>query len=492
MKVIILVPSQEYMGNAGARIRYGRLSAEAGARLEVTLEDIAQFDPRTAVGDFLVISKCHDARSLLAAKICARRGFRVGVDLFDDYFSQSADSRLNRFRVWLQQLLALCDFAMCSTALMADVVATYCADIPVYVLNDPAPPLDFPHLSGVLAEKLSDARVEGRLRVAWFGVGDNPNFPVGLSDVAAFADSLAQLGGEGRAVELAILTNVRSLDAARLAMIASLPVPTTVGEWSEEAEAELLRTALACFLPVNAQQFSAAKSLNRAVTALAAGCQVLSVGYPLYRALDAFLYRDVCDLVDDVRAGRLRLSPDTLEHFRAAIEAAASPAREAEAFIRFLAQLPAARADKDPAAPLFLVHGYATNGAAHKMVQAVGGLSVASPFCPAPLDYDVVFQARPGREVVMLVSDKGLSRMRPELRARAAVYGPVGKRNFWEVRDDSSASPRQDAWANPSLSLQLALYPSVMKKVVDDLAANFGPGCAIISENSTLPFEPVV
>jgi hypothetical protein len=31
-----------------------------------------------------------------------------------------------------------------------------------------------------------------------------------------------------------------------------------------------------------------------------------------------------------------------------------------------------------------------------------------------------------------------------------------------------------------------------MKKVVDDLAANFGPGCAIISENSTLPFEPVV
>ena len=490
MKIIILVPSQAYMNNAGARIRYGRLSTPAGSRLQITLEDIAQFDPRTAVCDLLIISKCHDARALLAAKIAGQRGSRVGVDLFDDYFSQSADSRLNRYRVWLHQLLSLCDFAICSTALMADVIRRYHEAIPIYVFNDPAPPCDYAQLSEVLTEKLSDARVEGRLRLGWFGVGDNPHFPVGLSDVAAFADLLAQLGGEGRAVELSILTNARSLNADRLAMLANLPVPTTVGEWSEEAEAELLARSLACFLPVNAQQFSAAKSLNRAVTALSAGCQVISAGYPLYRDLDAFVYRDISDFVADVRTGSLRLAPVTLGEFRAAIDGLASPERETEEFALFLEQLAPPRAADS--GPLFLIHGYSTNGAAHKMVQAVGGLSVASPFCPAPLDYDIVFQARPGREVVMLVSDKGLARMRPERRARAVSFGPIGKRNFWQVRDGDAASFGQEAWTDPSLSLQLALYPSVMERVLEELTANFGPGCAMISENSALPFEPLV
>lgn len=491
MKVIILVPSPQYMHNAGARIRYRRLSAHAGSRLQISLEDIAQFDPRTASCDLLIVSKCHDARSLLAARIVGQRGIRVGVDLFDDYFSQSADSRLNRFRVWLRQLLPLCDFAMCSTAAMAEVISQYREDLPLFVMNDPASPLDDVRLTQVLQDKLSDARTERRLRLGWFGVGDNPHFPVGLSDLAAFADMLARLGSEGRAVELTILTNVRSLNADRLAMITDLPVPTAVREWSEQAEAELLDQSFACFVPVNAQQFSVAKSLNRAVTALAAGCQVISAGYPLYRALDVFVYRDMDSLVEDMHTTRLRLAPDTVGAFRTAIDVLASAEHEAEAFAQFLEQLPS-RIAADESAALFLIHGHSTNGAAHKMVQAVGGLSVASPFCSVPLDFDVVFQARPGRGVAMLVSDKGLSRMRPDRRAEAAAFGAIGKRNFWEIAEGSNARSARLAWTDPSLSLQLALYPSVMRKVLDDLEANFGAGCAIISEYSTLPFEPVV
>ncbi len=488
MKIVVLVPSQEYMGNAGARIRYGRLSEHAGSRLDVALEDIAQFDPRTVVCDILIISKCHDARALLAAEICARRGIRVGVDLFDDYFSQDADSRLNRFRLWLRQLLPICDFAMSSTSLMAEVIASYRAGLPIYVLNDPAPPIDYVKLSDVLSQKLSDAHAEGRLRLAWFGVGDNPHFPVGLSDLAAFADLLAGVGASGWAVELSILTNSRALDAARLAMVAALPVHTTVGEWSEQAEAEQLRGSLACFLPVNSQHFSAAKSLNRAVTALSAGCQIISAGYPLYSALDAFIYRYIQNFVEDIGSGAPRLAPETLGQFNQSIDALASPAREAEGLTDFLERLPPRRDGRDPNAPLFLIHGYATNGAAHKMVQAVGGLSVASPFCPAPLDFDIIFQARPGLEVAMLVSDKSFSRMRPEARARAAVFGPIGRRNFWEFRDDRDGLAKQEAWEDLSLSLQFALYPSVMRTILDDLAAQFSPGFALISENSTLPF----
>lgn len=490
MKIIVLVPSRDYVNNAGARIRYGRLGGPDG-ELQLALEDVDRFDPRTAVGDVLVISKCHDARSLLAAVICSRRGMKVGVDLFDDYFSQSADSRLNRFRLWLRQLLAICDFAMCSTQLMADVAAAYRPGIPTLVLNDPAPPVDQAQLSQSLDRKLADARSEGRLRLAWFGVGDNPHFPVGLNDLAAFAPFLASLGAQGHAVELSILTNARALDAEGLAMISKLPVPLTIDEWSEQAEADLLRRSLACFLPVNAQRFSAAKSLNRAITALSAGCQVLSAGYPLYAALDEFIYRDAGRFGEDLRRGQMRLGTNSLALFGSVIEQLASPRVEREKLRSFLLGLPPRADSEDAGAVLHLVHGHATNGAAHKMVQAVGGLSVASPFCRLPLDFDIMFEMRPGLEVAMLVSDKGLSRMRPESRASAVVFGPIAGRNFWHLAGAGGADSALAAWSDPSLSLQLALYPAVMKSIGESLSTSFGPGRMIVSENSNLPFEMV-
>lgn len=491
MRITVLVPSREYVNNAGARIRYRRLSTASDVEMQVQLEDIAQFDPRSAQCDVLIISKCHDARSLMAATVCVRRGIRVGVDLFDDYFSQQADSRLNRFRLWLSQLLDICDFAMCSTELMAETVREYRPDIPTFVLNDPAPFVNYPQLAQQLARKLDDARDEGRLRLAWFGVGDNPNFAVGLSDLAALSDMLSRLSVDGMFVELSILTNARALDAARLAMIRQLPVHTTVAEWSEKAEAELLRSSLACFLPVNAQRFSAAKSLNRAVTALSSGCQVLSAGYPLYEALDEFIYRDHRELIEDVAAGHPRLNSGSVDKLRETLDLLASSERATRDLQAFLLGLAERNDGETSERPLFLVHGYATNGAAHKMVQAVGGLSVASPFCPAPLDFDIVFQMRPGQSVAMLVSDKGLSRMRPQSKSSAVVHGQVGKRNFWEIREPSKVASDLGAWSDPSLSLQLALYPSVMAALRASLDANFGSGRVIISENSTVPFEMV-
>src|SRR5262245_60762119 len=105
MKVHVLVPSEEYKNYAGARIRYGRLQPRlAKLGIKLTLQDIAEFDPDRAACDALIISKCHDARALVAAAAVANRGRLVGVDLFDDYFSQEADSRLSRFRLWLRQL----------------------------------------------------------------------------------------------------------------------------------------------------------------------------------------------------------------------------------------------------------------------------------------------------------------------------------------------------------------------------------------------------
>ena len=68
MKLTILLPSSDYRSSAGARIRYDRVSRElAREGVEVRLEPIAQFDPISADCDALLVCKCYDARSIIAA-----------------------------------------------------------------------------------------------------------------------------------------------------------------------------------------------------------------------------------------------------------------------------------------------------------------------------------------------------------------------------------------------------------------------------------------
>jgi hypothetical protein len=491
MKIAVLLPSKEALDSAGARIRYERLAAaleKQGSALR--LIEIASFDARGGDFDALVVSKCYDARALVIAELAARRGAIVGVDLFDDYFSQRADSRLTRFRSWLEQMLAIADFATCSTEAMVAVVKGYRCDLPVQLVSDPAPPVNAAALGATLEQKLAAARAERRLRLCWFGMGDNPHFPVGLTDVRAFADALAPFAAHGIAAELSILTNPRALDARGLAAIAGLPLPTRVEQWSQTREDALLRDSFACFLPVNAQGFSVAKSNNRAVTALAAGCQLLSPGFPLYADFERFIYRSGDELAADFAAGRMRFGPEEAGRAVERLEEIASPQAEARSLVDFLGAVEARRRPRaERSAPLIVVHGAATTGAAHALAQAGGGLSVAAPFCSAPLEFDAVFEARAGGDPVLLVSRKALSRLRPEQRRAAAPFGRIGRRKFWQVGGRRKKEEASFDWAEPALPLQLALYDSTMRSIFDQLDASFGPGRTILSETSPLPFR---
>lgn len=494
MKLIILAPSPGYEANAGARIRYVRIApglVEAG--IDLSIEYIGSFDPLTAVCDVVLISKCYDARALVAAAILSRRGIKVGIDLFDDYFSQAADSRLNRFRTWLRQIIDLSDFALCSTTVTAAVIASHSPGLPIQLLNDPAPSSDDGELGAILREKLSEARSSGRIRLGWFGIGDNPIFPVGLSDVSAFAGVMRNLASQGYTVDLSILTNVRSLDANRLAMIANLPVMARVEIWSEEREKNLLRDSLLCFLPVSARRFSVAKSLNRAVTALCSGCQVLSVGYPLYAQLEPLIYRDAADFVSDLDKANMRLSRVSLGMLKLRIEELASPAREAVALAAFLRALEEGATTNDLAdLPLYLVHGVATNAAAHGVVKAAGGLSVGSPFCKAPMDFDVRFEIRPAKKLVMLVSETAVSRIARIHRKRLIGRGRISGRKYWEFAENNLGSKNDTDWTGMSLPLQFSLYPSVMISIQEKLFSVFGPGRTLFSENSPVPFGSAI
>ena len=408
MKICVLAPSASYLASAGVRVRYRRIEgplSELGHELSVV--PIAQFKrPQDFKHDVYIVSKCYDARALVAARLIAARGAALGVDLFDDYFSQVSDSRFTWRREWLTALLASADFILCSTPAMQAIAQRIAPNHPAHILNDPYGQLDRRAVAAALAGKLEQLHQTRTLRLGWFGVGSNPYFSVGLADLAAFGRELAPLRTSRFDVRLEILTNRRAVTADALAALRRLALPFELDEWSEHREATLLERCTACFLPVNAQSFSVAKSLNRAVTALTGGTQVLSAGYPLYEPLGKFVYRDAGQLLADLEDRRPLLRPETLESFADLMESYASPTVEAHKLAAFLQK--SSQRPTTPMPHLAVVHGPHSTRDAHLFVQSMGGLSVASPFATQQLPYDLRFVLRPNGPGVdlLIASDK--------------------------------------------------------------------------------------
>jgi hypothetical protein len=492
MKIAILIPSEDYRANAGARIRYGRIAPELEkAGHELTLIDIANFNPLLADYDSLIVSKCHDVRAILSAVALARRGCAVGVDLFDDYFSQIEDSRMTRYRSWLSELAPVLSFALCSTPAMSEVVRRYRPDLPVHVMNDPTAPVDDAVLAQALARKIRDARQHRTIDLCWFGIGDNPHFRVGLSDLAAFGTRIAASLGAGMALRLTVATNLRAASADSLAALRDLPLPAQLVEWSEEREAELLNRATAAFLPINAQAFSAAKSLNRAITALRAGCQVVSNGYPLYAPLAPLVYRDLESMIRDIVSGDPIFRPATIDVYRDLVARYASPEREANGLGTFLASrvadgeaMPKARLGQWRTA---IVHGSVTTGTVHKFGQSIDALAIRSPFCRAKLGYDVLFGgAVPGIDLNMFISARAMSRVLPDRREQFQSIGRLNDQEFFAP--NAASAPTSDNWIDLPLGAQFAVYAATMRRIREQIAAAFGPTEIVVSELSSQPF----
>lgn len=490
MRLTVLVPSTEYLGNAGARIRYGRI-ADHWAALGGTLDflPIDQFQVDRVDCEVLLISKCHDARVILGAAKLQQRGIAVGVDLFDDYFSQRGDSQMLRYRVWLAQLVPHLTFAMCSTATMASIVADYRPDLPIHIMNDPAIAFDRARLEEVLSDKQQHIKDRGILELCWFGMGRNPNFPVGVYDLSAFGWTLREIRGRGLDARITLLTNANALSAAELAALNRLPLPVSVETWSESREAELLAKSHAAFIPVNAQSFSIAKSLNRAWTALMSGCQVLSAGFPLYEVLDSVIYRSADDLMHDLSAGQMRLQPDTLDNLADLHAAFGSALIEAEQLLRFLRALPSEGRDQVGSGLMGVIHGASSSGPIHKFVVEHDALSIRSPFCAADFDFDVDFRsAYPGGGIHAFMGERARS-----LAERAGEVGlvPNGRIRGHAVWSLPGCPPPDDLpanWVNVSLGAQLAAVGAVNADMKQKLIGLYGPIQLVVAENSAWPF----
>lgn len=493
MKICVVLPSEQQKAQAGVRIRYERITAElqaGGHSLE--LVPITDFLLNTRPNhDCYLISKCYDARALLLAAQLRRAGKLVGVDLFDDYFSQTDDSRFARLRYWLRALLRNCSFVLCSTEGMRDIALQYAPELPIHLMNDPAPGDDFAAAAAALTGKLAAVRASRRLDVAWFGMGDNPNFPVGLADLCAFGAEVARLTGFGIDLHLTVLTNRRALTADRMEQLRDIGLPYTVEEWSEEAEQQLLARSMVAFLPVNAQQFSRVKSLNRAVTALSAGTQVLSAGYPLYAPLGAFIYRNARDFLSDLSKERLLLRVETVEQLRQHMQQVASVVNEAAGLAQFLTRLQNKPQCGD-SSPYAVIHGRETTGDVHKFAQKRAALSVAMPFCPLELNFDVRFEMSDAG-LHALVSEKMVPLMDP---AAAAMLSPGKKLLITDYKMLSVSKLHiQEMPVNGLLTLNCpaadaAAYPAIGAAIVQAMAAMFpGMECIFSEQSKRIPWH---
>lgn len=424
MKVQVLVQGEQWLNRAGVRIRYRRIAPHLlplGSSLSVDV--IGAHVDRDRVGaDVVILSKCTDARSLAVAEVLREKGAIVGVDLFDDYFSTRTGPCLAH-REMLREMADRVDFFLCSTARMRQVGLEFAPDMPVHVLNDPFDGFDKDALAQQLKDKAERALSGRKFQVLWFGNGDNPVFPVGLADLAAFGPSLRSFA-EGRFdVDLKVLTNLRALNVENLARLRNLPLPVTIEEWSEEAERQYLDEALISFIPVNFQNFSIAKSLNRGVSALTGGTQVLSTGYQLYDVLGPFVYTDPKLLLGELEGGELKLRPATIEALARQMDDLADPATEASRLNAFMRELQPFRRRLPNSRPSHgfsraILHGRDSSSAVHGLCQKLGWLSIASPFTTLqrPFDVNVGFVDN-GQKLQMRFSREGLKFVRPEWRS---------------------------------------------------------------------------
>ena len=401
MKIRAIVQSSQWLDRAGVRIRYRRIAPfleRQGARIHV--DEIDNLEGRWLIDeDVVILSKCTDARALYVADHLRERGIRVGVDMFDDYFSPGI-SPCHRHREFLRDMAPRADFFLCSTERMRRVVADFAPGTPCHVLNDPLDKLDQAALGSRLDAKANRARAERRIDVLWFGNGDNPVFPVGLTDLAAYAGALHPLAQAGYDVRLQVLTNLRALHSENLARLRSIGLPMTIEEWSQEGETAALNEALVSFLPVNHQNFSIAKSLNRGISALTGGTQILSSGFDLYAGIGPFLYRQADELLGDLERGTLRLRSQTLPALKECMDSLADPAIEANRLLGFLKKLPPVpviRSSARGTGPTHaILHGNRTPYAVIAFSQKRKIASIGTPFNASTNKFDLFFGFRDG------------------------------------------------------------------------------------------------
>lgn len=177
MRIVVVIPNADWRNTAGVRIRYERirpfLESAGHTFLLVPIDEVML--AAQPEGDLYLISKCHDVRALLLTRRLRAAGCIVGIDFFDDYYSQQADAAFVHLRSWFRIMSAVVDFAICSTPNMHDRLAGLAPSLPLLVMNDPASGWDPVAVSRALTMTAARTLMTRTLDIGWFGIGDNPD-----------------------------------------------------------------------------------------------------------------------------------------------------------------------------------------------------------------------------------------------------------------------------------------------------------------------------
>lgn len=492
MKVGIVIPSDSFLTSAGVRIRYERFKeclGDGDVEIEyITLQQMV--DLSSAEYDALIFVKTFEISALLHARRFARAGVTIGQDIFDDYFSQFGDPRLRRFRNWLGYMAPVTDFLLCSTDRVARVVESYVPGVSAAVLDDPVSGFDPFMLADLTQRKIEHALATRTLSVAWFGIGDNPYFRVGIADLASTAGVLADLQNRGWNVSLRIITNRRPFNGTGAEALRRLSVPWEVVEWTEEVEVRELRAAFLAVVPVSCQSFSRAKSLNRAITALNAGCQVLNVGFPLYSPLSKLVYFSVEDLIRDLDAGECRINERSIATIFDSFREHANVYVAANKLKSTIAEACAGTGERRAHQFTCLINGEGSKIDGHKIIgkffsgqkgSARGGISVGTPFSNPNWNYDLRF-VHSGNRIIPFISvaiAKALGFKCDELvqtNIRGHDYYKIDKRHF------NTELPLVLTLQERGLNVPSDVYIEMMHAIAEVCRELFGTDDIIFSE----------
>ena len=339
MKITFIVPSAQWLASAGVRIRYKRLEPffnNNGCQLRIIpLENITEDCIKKA--NIVILSKIFSSDSLLILSLCRRLGIKVGLDLFDDYFSDQRLSVFRKFHDWIELASNMSDFIICSTDRMKQVASQYIERDLIHKMNDTKDPaISFSEIRRFVGKKSSIPFPHDSFNILWFGIGDNPYFNVGLNDLANYSNTFLQIKKIIPEVNFTILTNERALTAKNLMRISRLPIQPKLDIWTESKEISYLVESHLAFMPVSHQKFSIAKSSNRCLTALTYGCQVLSNGFDLYSDFTELIYSSTRDFLEDYKKSSFKFNPGTMPVFESICNNCYDSKSEVNRFLKFV------------------------------------------------------------------------------------------------------------------------------------------------------------
>ena len=339
MKIIFVVPSSQWLTSAGVRIRYQRLEPffkinDCTVNI-IPIQDVSESYLRCA--DVVILSKVFSTDSIHIMTLCRNFGVKIGIDLFDDYFSDNRLSVFRRFHDWLELTSQIIDFIICSTDRMKSIASQYFNPQLIHKINDTKDAsITFSETKRLLDAKIVELSAKNHLNILWFGMGDNPYFNVGISDLSNYSNALFQIKKLTNSINFTILTNERALNAKNLTRISRLPIQSKLEIWSECKEKNYLRESHLAFMPVSHQNFSVAKSPNRCLTALSYGCQILSNGFDLYHDFSEFIYKNTRNWSEDYKNSTFRFSSDKMSSFEDICKKLYDPEVEVLKFLHFL------------------------------------------------------------------------------------------------------------------------------------------------------------